>query len=166
LEGKNLGKNGSHLTYSKKNTGTTYGSPDQKNGKYRRSDGADNFTPGEALADFSARFLDADACRSWILARLHPAGPACPHCRQPLADDRRIGRWNAGQRIQCANCSRFFTSTTRTLLAGKHGDPATVFLLAVLIGLDVRNDQAARVIGCDPETIRLWRQRFEAIEFS
>lgn len=122
------------------------------------------FTPAEALSAFSARFLDAEACRSWILARLHPAGQACPYCRRPIDDHRRLVRWNAGERIQCADCGRFFTATTGTILAGKHFDPAGVYLLAVLVGLGVDNHHAAAILQCSPETVRLWRHRFEGLQ--
>ena len=128
-----------------------------------KEQGRGEFSPADALAAFSADFLDDQACRAWVVSRMHPRGPKCPHCGVRLTDERRLERWRRGLRIQCRECGGFFTVTSGTLLAGKHCDFKQAFLLAACIGLGLDNNGIAALVGCNPETVRLWRHRFEAL---
>jgi len=108
---------------------------------------------------FGAEFLEEAACRAWVLRRIHGARAVCPGCGSEvggLAADRFWG----GLRVKCADCGKWFTAATRTILSGTRFTYAQVFLVAVLIGLGWTPVEIAAKVGCDPLTVRYWEQRF------
>lgn len=121
------------------------------------------FSPDQALAAFSAKFLDSDDCRMWILFELHRSKPACPYCKNQLQDENRLTRFWTGQRLACKKCDRFFTATTGTFLAGSHLGYRGFFLMSALLAAGLDNNQVAGVIDCTPETVRIWRRKFESL---
>lgn len=115
--------------------------------------------PSRVLAAFGAGFLDQEACRRYLLAVLHPRGPVCPHCRQPLPTAQHQ-RWQALERLQCA-CGRWITAATGTILHGAKISPAQVVLLALCLALGLEDAALASIVGVSAETARQWRARLE-----
>lgn len=122
------------------------------------------FTPAQALAAFNADFLDADACRLWVLNQIHRSGPLCPWCRSVLSNAGKVTRFWSGDRLRCPYCYRYFSATSNTFLAGKHFDFKLIFLLSILLAAGFDNEKVGKIVGVSPETVRLWRHRFDGLE--
>jgi hypothetical protein len=123
-----------------------------------------HFSTGYVAGQFNTEFLSENHCRTWVLRQLHPATTRCPNCGEPFSDVRRLARfWNM-DRLQCAYCGRFFTALTGTLLSGTHLTFSQIVLLCLLIETGLTAPRIAKIIGEDPETVRLWKFRFSHIE--
>ncbi len=107
---------------------------------------------------FGPDLLHPDRCRVWLSQRLHPAGPACPHCRLPVPEAQRT-RYLAWGRLQCPACGRWHRATTGTPLAGSKLAAPQAVLLIVLLGLPVSTARVAELAGVSAETVRDWRGR-------
>lgn len=115
------------------------------------------FTTADVADIFGPNFLDGSVCRQWILKRLHPAGAFCPGCRSALSGVAAARFWQ-GRPASCRVCGREFTARTGTILAGKNLSYRDIVLLAWLMAAGKTNSEIAGVIGCNRETVRLWRQ--------
>lgn len=120
------------------------------------------FSPGDIARAFGADFFDHDACRNWILHQLHHNVPRCPGCRAEVLLKSQPRFW-AGDRVKC-NCGKFFTALTGTFLSGCQLDFREVILLAILLSLGVSDKTIAEFLNMSPAGIRLWRQKFDALE--
>ncbi len=87
------------------------------------------------------RNLRADDCRAFFIRHLHPAGARCPYCGI-AASGRQVETFNAGGRLCCNSCHRWFTYRTGTPLQGVKTDDRQVFLLVALTAA-----------GCLPEIV-------------
>ena len=115
--------------------------------------------PNAAAAAFGPLFLDPDACREWVIKTLHPAGAKCPACGA-LQEGNRMQRFWDGGRLQCAKCGKWFTAMTGTFLSGGHSDFRGIFLMALMMGLGIDNKTIAQKCKITPETVRMWRKKF------
>lgn len=122
--------------------------------------------PAQVFDAFGPDFLAADRCREWLLALLHPAGPACPWCGKALASGRLVSSFRQMGRVQCTGCGRFFTALSGTLLSKTGLDPAGYVLLCLLLAMGVGDQAIAGKLGVNRETVRRWRQRFAALELA
>ncbi|MFZ5587029.1 MAG: transposase [Thermodesulfobacteriota bacterium] len=120
--------------------------------------------PARVLEAFGPEFLDAAACRDWILAQAHPAGPACPWCDKPVSSPRTQTTWQNLGRVQCTGCGRFFTALTGTALNKTGLDCRGYVLLCLLLALGAGDQAIARKLNLNRETVRRWRLRFAASE--
>lgn len=112
--------------------------------------------PINVLASFSADFLDAARCCRFLLQRLHPAGPACPRCHQPVRPSC-LDSWWSGRKIQCTHCSRWFSGWSGTILHGSKLSPRQVVLMELLFQLNVTDFALiARLVGVGQRTVRAW----------
>ena len=131
---------------------------------YRTLENVGIITPAQALQVFGANFLDETTCRDWILKRLYPGGVFCPGCSRQVQNDSRLQSfWNL-KRIRCKACGKFFAAGSGTFISGCHMGFDELYLLALLIGLKMCNQDIAGILGKNPETIRLWRARFDAVD--
>lgn len=122
------------------------------------------FIPSDVAGAFHADYLDEAICRRWILTTIHGTGPiACPECRAPLTDIALQRFWE-GRRICCRACGKYFTALTRTFLAGCHMNFREVILLAVFLHFDIPAREIARILRINPETVRLWEIKFNALK--
>lgn len=115
------------------------------------------FTASDVADIFGPNFLDRDVCRQWILKRLHPAGEFCPRCGLRLSG-RQATRFLQDRPVCCRECGKTFTARTGTILAGKNLSYQEIILMAWLMARGDKNSTIADIIGCNRETIRLWRQ--------
>lgn len=120
--------------------------------------------PAQVLETFGPDLLESDRCREWLLAQLHPAGPACPWCGKAVSSPRLRLSWQNLGRVQCIGCGRFFTALSGTLLSKTGLDPAAYVLLGLLLSLGAGDQAIAGKLGVNRETVRRWRQRFAALE--
>ena len=120
------------------------------------------FVPGQALEALGAAILDQDAVRRWIIGRLHPHGPRCPHCHA-AAPEAQHAAWLAGGRLECPGCGRWHTAFSRTMLHGCKLEPRQIYLLALGLALGLGPKQTARAAGVSTETVRVWAGRFEQL---
>ena len=123
-----------------------------------------HFAPAELLAVFGPGFLDDASCRNWVLQKLHPAGVFCPGCGAGIQDDNRLQRFWDGLRLTCPVCGKFFTALTGTFLARSQQTFREMVLLAFLLGAGFSNTETARLVGNHPNTVRMWRLKFETLK--
>lgn len=122
---------------------------------------AKNDIVGDLAAVFGANFLDETVCREWILRKIHPMRPVCPHC------GRRIARWRLSRfwmngRMECDDCHRWFNALTGTALSGCRLGFADFVMMAAGFHWGFSNQEIARLIAFDPETVRIWRHKWAA----
>jgi transposase-like protein len=122
-----------------------------------------NILPQDVLKVFSAIFLDEGHCRQWIIDRLHPDGLRCPKCGHELTK-KQSDFFVLGKRVMCQSCGKCFNVRTDTLLSCSHMTYSQIFLLAFLLGTNQPCDYIAKSIGCDEETVRLWKHKFKTLE--
>ena len=118
-------------------------------------------SPAAVLEAFRGELLDPDTCRDWLLRRLHPSGPVCPHCACPAVSRRKWQAFYAGSRIQCSKCTRFYKATTGTILESAKLSPAQIVLLALCLALDAPMPNTIAAVDATQNTVRLWRDRLE-----
>lgn len=103
--------------------------------------------------------LDAQMQALGMIEKRREGVIACPHCGQDKA--RRWGSTRTGvQRMRCSSCSRTFSSTTGTALAGVHS-PARFH--EVLTDMFCDHPRSCRrlgeALGLDKMTVWRWRQK-------
>ncbi len=118
------------------------------------------FGPGEVVQSGIAEFLDAASCREWVLSKLHPDGPQCPVCAEPIVNRFALQSYSRGDRVKCRRCGKFFTALTGTFLSGIHFSFAQVILMAILIDSGADDTNIARLMNISSEGVRGWRSRF------
>ena len=122
------------------------------------------FTAADAHAAFGPEFLDDGFCRDWVLRRLHPAGVFCPGCGAAIVGDNRLQRFWSGLRLTCPACGKFFTALTGTFLARSQQSFRELVLLAFLLEAGFSNTETARLVRNHPNTVRMWRLKFETLK--
>lgn len=110
---------------------------------------------------FGADFLDADRCAAFIVDGLHGDAARCPECRTDLDGERRA-RFRSFGRVRCT-CGKWFSATTGTPLHKAKIDRRQLVLIAYLLSLGVDPARIATAAGVDPETVRIWRLKFQAL---
>jgi transposase-like protein len=68
-----------------------------------------------------------------------------------------------GKAITCRRCGKEFTARTGTILAGKNLSYREIVLMGWMMADGKTNSEIAGVIGCNRETIRLWRHLWEQV---
>lgn len=119
------------------------------------------FLPEDVASNFSAAFFDEEACRLWILRRLHPSGAHCPSCRAELQGDVTLRRfWSAG-RLKCPKpgCKKYFTALTGTFLSGCHLTFRQLYGLFLFLHFNLSARYIAGAVGITPESVHLWRRK-------
>ena len=114
---------------------------------------------GQALEAFDQDFIDEAAAREWFLAVLHPGGPACPWCGEPV-EAQACRRWWAGQVLRCHACGSKFSGRSGTILAKVRlsYSAALAFLLFQDLGFSVRD--ISRRLGLRIRTAYEYKNRF------
>lgn len=115
------------------------------------------FTKEAVVAAFGPNWLDGEVCRRWVLNQVHQDGAFCPGCGSPVVG-QSAGLFWQGKPISCRTCGKEFTARTGTILAGKNLSYREMVLMAWLMADGKTNAEIAGVIGCNRETVRLWRQ--------
>lgn len=120
------------------------------------------FSFSDVVSGSCFKFFDEILCREWVLHQLHPSGAFCPECGFPV-HPRFEGRFWEGKRIKC-HCGKFYTALTGTFLSGCQLKFSEVILLAILLCPDITYKTIADVLDMSPANVRLWRNKFEAME--
>ncbi len=110
---------------------------------------------------FGAQLLSEEACREWVLKQIHGDCPSCPRCGQPVRDNL-LPRFMENKRIQCS-CGKLFQGTSQTFVSGMHMTFSELILLALLLWLRRDITEISRTLKMDPETVRLWKARFDNV---
>lgn len=111
---------------------------------------------------FGAALLSQFRCRDVILRWLHPAGPRCPHCKEPTPESKRH-TWHGGRSIRCTGCGQYYNAFTSTPLAGAKISPSQLVLLAFLTDHRWKNREIARATGLSSQSVRVWRSRLKEL---
>ena len=111
----------------------------------------------DALDDIPG-LLNPQACRDWLISRLHPAGPVCPVCGQALADPRAGRRFAALRLVKCEACQARFTAFTGTIFSGAQIPPEDITLMLLLFKLGERDTGIAAVLDLNKSTVNRWRR--------
>lgn len=104
------------------------------------------------------QLLNPQACRDWLFRQLHPTGPNCPSCNQPIDDPRAIRRFFAGRAIQCDGCDTRFSATTGTIFSGAQMFPEDIAAMLVLFGMGQRDTDIAAALDLNRSTVSRWRR--------
>jgi transposase-like protein len=124
--------------------------------------GAKMFRTGVLSAPVSI-FFDEEACREWVLKRLHQDGPRCPGCGDAVPE-KFLPRFYEAERLKCGVCGKFFTGLTGTFLSGCQLTFAEVVALAILLSPELTDKKIADVLGMSSANIRIWRLKFDAMD--
>lgn len=124
--------------------------------------GVKSLSPVDSLKALTSAVLTEDACRHWILSCLHPNGINCPQCKSRLTDETTVKNFWQGKRCHCKVCKKRFFPTDGTILHRSRLSMKQSFALAFLIALGVENKKIAEIVGIHPDSVRLWRLRFES----
>lgn len=123
------------------------------------------FTTSTVLKEISPSLLNPRSCRLWIIRQLHPRGAFCPSCHKPVSE-RSLPKFLNNEKVKCSECGKFFTALTGTFIAGTHMDFAEIFFLSLCLEIGLSAKSIADRMGLDPDTVRLWRDRFRLIKTS
>jgi len=104
------------------------------------------------------RLLDQDACRDYLIAMVHPAGPACPACGY-APKGRAAATWRRGGRVKCYSCDKFYTAWTGTIFSGARLDPRQLVLLFFMSEVCTTTDPIMAALGVSRETVWAWVQK-------
>jgi transposase-like protein len=133
-----------------------------ENGENKRKiDGYKTFDPSVALNDFSVKFFNYFECHDWVMKKLHPDGFFCIHCGHRFDEETSKNLYQL-KRVLCRNCKKYYSAKMGTILHHAWVSPAEVFIMAVLMALGIDNERIAKIINIHPDSIRLWRLRFES----
>lgn len=121
------------------------------------------FTTSDLKLASMVNFMDEEACRGWVINKLHGDKPLCPSCFSYIRERALVG-YLEGRRIFCDKCGKYFTATTDTFISGTHMDFRSVVLLCLLLDLGVTDRRISELIGISAESVRLWRLKFKSIE--
>ena len=116
--------------------------------------------PEEAVQEFDAIFLDEAGCRRWFMSKLYPTGGSCPSCGTALTKKQHY-LFFQGKRVTCKRCGRWFNERAGTMLSGTHMTYSEAMLLMLLLGLGQSARLIADILGCDEETVRIWRNKLK-----
>lgn len=120
-------------------------------------------TLAAAVDLFGPGFLDKQVCRAFVFRCLHPDGARCPGCGAGLIDEKAFRFWQ-GKTIKCRKCGKTFTARTGTALAGKGLRGEELVLMFWLLARGETDIRIAAVVGCNRETVRLWRRELKSME--
>jgi len=121
-----------------------------------------SFFPHEQiLRELSSAFFDESFCRKWILQKLYPTGAVCPKCGSGLSAKTERQFWS-GKRFKCQSCGGFSTALTGSFLSGSQFSFAEIVILALMLSLTSWDRQIAEVLAVHPQTIKMWRLKFNA----
>lgn len=102
--------------------------------------------------------LDTIACRSFLIRRLHPAGPRCPDCgTSPTGLQSEA--FNAGGRVHCRSCGRWFSWRTGSILQGSTLDERQLYLVVFLTSAGCPVSTITEASGLPDRTVRDWQHR-------
>ena len=118
--------------------------------------------PEDVLKGFVLDFFDEDACRDWILKRIHQGKAQCPRCNAAIEGRPETSFW-AGRVVKCKTCGKMFDAKTGTFIVGMHFAYRQLVLLSLLLAMGQNNSQIAPLVGCSGPTVGLWRRKFEAL---
>jgi transposase-like protein len=121
-----------------------------------------SFLPADSLKAFNDTVLSEDACRRWFLGKLHPDGINCPRCKKEITSGTTVKNFWSMKRCLCNHCGKRFLATDGTILHKSRLSMTQVFALAILLALGIDNKSIAGIIGIHPDSVRLWRMRFDA----
>lgn len=124
-----------------------------------------NFTTTDVFREINSNYLNSHSCMMWIVKKLHPGGARCPSCLNPI-QATGYSRYLTGQQIRCNKCGKFFTVLTGTFLSGTHMEYHDIFFLAFLLELGLSTKQISEKMTLDPDTIRLWKAKFDLVRKS
>ena len=122
------------------------------------------FLPADLVGEFSPNFLDRDVCRWWLIAHCHTMPPGCPECKTGLQGGKQLYDFLAARQVRCRECGKRFTAKTGTLLAQLKMPLEKFFLVVLLLGLKVPATETAEILKLNPDTVRIWQRKFQAIE--
>lgn len=114
----------------------------------------------EITKEFDATFLHEGHCRQWFMRKLYPADVPCPSCGRTLTK-KQLDVFLLGKRVTCKQCGRWFNERSGSVLSGTRMTYGQAILLLLLLGLKQSARLIADTLGCDEDTVRSWRHKFE-----
>jgi len=102
--------------------------------------------------------LSQEACRKWLISKLHKKDPTCPACRQLLPVDS-LQRFNNLHRLQCTVCGKRFTAFTNTILEGAKISSDIFFVLLVSFTFKLKTKEVTLATGLSRQAVAIWRSK-------
>jgi transposase-like protein len=103
--------------------------------------------------------LDDAWCQAWVTEKLHQNNARCPRCGKDIPE-HLMHSFRDCKRIRCAHCGKYFTALTDTFLSGCHLEFREIVLLSFLLALDVADKRIATILKISPESVRIWKLKF------
>lgn len=104
--------------------------------------------------------LEEEACRQFLIRRVHPTGAKCPVCRTSI-DGRQAETFNARGRVHCNSCGRWFGYRTETIFSGTTLNDRQIFLLLLLLANNCPTAKIAASCKVSEETVLSWKHKLE-----
>ncbi len=102
--------------------------------------------------------LDPQACRDWLLSKLHPKGFACPRCGVPILGEQKMANLRILRSVNCESCKRSFTAFSGTIFSSSHLTPAKIVSMLYLFRQGETDGVIASRLGVDRSAVNRWRR--------
>ncbi|WP_022850681.1 hypothetical protein [Limisalsivibrio acetivorans] len=112
----------------------------------------------QIAADFCTELMNDTSAKEYLF-RMFNADCRCPQCGKTAPD--RFETLNAGKKISCASCGKWYSWNSGTPLAGSKLPPSSQLLLLALLGAGTTDESTAMLTGVSEETVRIWRYKME-----
>jgi hypothetical protein len=114
---------------------------------------------------FSIETLSSEeACRSWFLHELNPAGALCPGCELEITNERKLASYWSLKRVTCSGCNRTFSAVSDSVLNGLGIDFRVLYLLLFLVGSGVNANKFYRQLGISSGAAYIWQNKTKAVD--
>ena len=127
-----------------------------------------NINASKMLKEFNSTLFDEATCRKFILNRLYPYGPVCPHCDVKITDKTTLNNFDNNNRCICKKCLKSFTALTGTFLFKTHLSFKDIMALAVFTELHKTNlkiKDIAALLDISTDTVHNWINKFKYFDF-
>lgn len=113
-----------------------------------------------------SQIVDPNKCESWLRAQFHGGGlPGCPDCgRKPEGKPARTIQ--AGGRIKCSACGRFFTWWKGTIFESSRIEPVEFVIMRIALAVGMDHQTTAQLIGRSGPAVMKWNKKIREFEES
>lgn len=103
--------------------------------------------------------LSEEKCRRYVIDKLHPSGPTCPHCGAKLPAERHH-RFYQELVSSCSRCKKKFFPTSKTPLNSIKITYRELLVFEFLFRLKVRHRDILKMMPRCKWTINYWKNKY------
>ncbi len=104
--------------------------------------------------------LDPEMCKTWLLSKFHPEGPACNVCGSQLSE-KCAASFRKLSRVHCAACGHQFNAWTGTLLQGSQISPVDFMLIRVALAAGLGGVGMIQLTGRTRQFVTTWPHKIQ-----